>query len=325
MQTVMECGQWTLRRRVLPQHTDHAGVMWHGAYLAWLEEARVEALAGVGLAYGGLSRRGLELPVVAMTIQYLQPLRHGDLVDVVSQVLPRKGLKLTWHSRFLSAEAGLAAEARPDNSAPTPVPPLDLTAAAFFDVDNTLVQGSSLVHFGRGLAARKYFRYAEVWKFVYAQAKFQLTGRENSDDVAAGRRKALSFIEGRSTAELVGLGEEIYDEMVAMHVAMLQQWSALDAPAQGGQPAGRFAAQDDVAGRRFFHFDPVAIGAALGVPGMARYGLVLLGPPGSLPEPSQTLPRPRNNHLGYAITWYGLALSLIGVFVAFAWRNRKKT
>ena len=44
-------------------------------------------------------------------------------------------------------------------------PPLDLTAAAFFDVDNTLVQGSSLVHFGRGLAARKYFRYSEVWKF----------------------------------------------------------------------------------------------------------------------------------------------------------------
>jgi len=91
-----------------------------------------------------------------------------------------------------------------------------------------------------------------------------------------------------------------------------------------GEPAGRFAAQDDVAGRRFFHFDPVAIGAALGVPGTPPYALVMLGPPGSLPEPSQTLPKPRNNHLGYAITWYGLALSLIGVFVAFAWRNRKQ-
>lgn len=114
MQTVTECGQWTLRRRVLPQHADHAGVMWHGAYLAWLEEGRVEALAAVGLAYGDLSGRGLELPVVAMTIQYLQPLRHGDLVDVVSEVLPRRGLKLTWQSRFLTASVGLAAEARVD-------------------------------------------------------------------------------------------------------------------------------------------------------------------------------------------------------------------
>jgi surfeit locus 1 family protein len=68
----------------------------------------------------------------------------------------------------------------------------------------------------------------------------------------------------------------------------------------------------------------VAIGAALGLPGTAPYALVLLGPAGRLPEPAQTLPRPRNNHLGYAITWYGLALSLIGVFAAFAWRNRKK-
>jgi HAD superfamily hydrolase (TIGR01490 family) len=97
-----------------------------------------------------------------------------------------------------------------------PPPPLaDLTAAAFFDVDNTMVQGSSLVHFARGLAARKYFTYQDLLRFALAQAKFQLTGRENSDDVAAGRRKALAFIEGRSTAELIAAGEEIYDEIIA--------------------------------------------------------------------------------------------------------------
>lgn len=94
-------------------------------------------------------------------------------------------------------------------------PPIDLTAAAFFDVDNTLVQGSSAVHFGRGLAARHYFTYRDVLGFLYVQAKFQLLGKENSNDVAAGRRKALAFIEGRSVAELVALGEEIYDEIIA--------------------------------------------------------------------------------------------------------------
>jgi acyl-CoA thioester hydrolase len=115
MQTVMECGEWWLRRRVLPQHTDHAGVMWHGAYLAWLEEARLEALAAVDLSYSELSARGLELPVVELTIRYLQPLRHGDAVDVLSRVLPRQGLKLCWSSQFIKGEGGaarLAAEAR---------------------------------------------------------------------------------------------------------------------------------------------------------------------------------------------------------------------
>nr|WP_284231361.1 MULTISPECIES: HAD-IB family hydrolase [unclassified Mycolicibacterium] len=102
-----------------------------------------------------------------------------------------------------------------DDASKTDPPPPDLTAAAFFDVDNTLVQGSSLVHFARGLAARNYFTYGDLVRFGYAQAKFQLTGKENSDDVAAGRTKALAFIEGRRTSELFEVGEEIYDEIIA--------------------------------------------------------------------------------------------------------------
>jgi HAD superfamily hydrolase (TIGR01490 family) len=131
--------------------------------------------------------------------------------------------------RVLAGEAS-AERALEDLAAP----PRDLTAAAFFDVDNTLVQGSSLVHFGRGLAARKYFQYSEVWKFLYAQAKFQLTGKENSDDVAAGRRKALAFIEGRTTEEFTALGEEIYDEIIAEKI-----WPGTRALAQAHLDAGQ--------------------------------------------------------------------------------------
>ena len=103
---------WILRRRVLPQHTDHAGVMWHGAYLAWLEEARVEALAAAGLDYSVLSARGLELPVVRLAVDYRQPLWHGDLVELRSVVDPRQGLKLPWHSWFVRHDGTVAAEAR---------------------------------------------------------------------------------------------------------------------------------------------------------------------------------------------------------------------
>ena len=103
---------WLLQRRVLPQHTDHAGVMWHGAYVAWLEEARVEALQTAGLAYADLAAAGLELPVVSLTITYRQALLHGDQVELRSWVLPRQGVKLPWISRFLRAGGELAAEAR---------------------------------------------------------------------------------------------------------------------------------------------------------------------------------------------------------------------
>jgi acyl-CoA thioester hydrolase len=103
---------WVLRRRVLPQHTDHAGVMWHGAYLALLEEARVEALAAVGLEYGALSARGLELPVVSLSIDYRQALIHGEALELRSLVLPRQGLRWPWMSTFLNAAGEVAAEAR---------------------------------------------------------------------------------------------------------------------------------------------------------------------------------------------------------------------
>ncbi|MFH5211063.1 HAD family hydrolase [Antrihabitans sp. NCIMB 15449] len=108
------------------------------------------------------------------------------------------------------AEANAALE--PDTE--QPAIPRDLTAAAFFDVDNTMVQGASIVHFARGLAARKYLNTSDLVDFAWKQMKFRVTGKENSNDVASGREKALSFIAGRSTAELARLGEEIYDEII---------------------------------------------------------------------------------------------------------------
>jgi len=86
--------------------------MWHGAYVAWLEEGRVEALASVGLDYAELSSRGLEMPVVSLGIDYLQPLRHGDQVTLLSEVLPLKGVKLPWSCRFMNTDDRLMAVAR---------------------------------------------------------------------------------------------------------------------------------------------------------------------------------------------------------------------
>ncbi|WP_208984949.1 SURF1 family protein [Stappia sp. TSB10GB4] len=41
-------------------------------------------------------------------------------------------------------------------------------------------------------------------------------------------------------------------------------------------------------------------------------------PEGGLPQAGETIVSFRNNHLQYAVTWYGLGLVLIGVFIAFA-------
>ncbi len=82
---------------------------------------------------------------------------------------------------------------------------------------------------------------------------------------------------------------------------------------------GLFSATDDPKARLFYTLDPAAIGAALGLPEVAPFTLVALGtpPPRGWPEPARHLPRPLNNHLQYALTWYGLAAVLVVVFVAY--------
>lgn len=88
--------------------------------------------------------------------------------------------------------------------------------------------------------------------------------------------------------------------------------------------AGMFAAADDPAARRFYTFDPQAIGGALGLARAEPFALVALGSGGALPDPDRRTPRPSNNHLGYAITWYGLAAALAGVFAVWARRRLKE-
>jgi HAD superfamily hydrolase (TIGR01490 family) len=112
-----------------------------------------------------------------------------------------------------SAEVAYAAEqaAATDQATVTP----DLTAAAFFDVDNTMMVGASIFHFARGLAARKFFSSSDLAKFALQQVWFRVGGRESQDGIRASREQALSFVAGHTVEELVTLGEEIYDELMA--------------------------------------------------------------------------------------------------------------
>jgi surfeit locus 1 family protein len=87
-----------------------------------------------------------------------------------------------------------------------------------------------------------------------------------------------------------------------------------------GDTQGLFSAKDNPATRQFYTLDPAAIGAALHLPRVASFVLVAMGPapPERYPDPARHLPQPPNNHLSYAITWYGLAVALVVIFVLWA-------
>ena len=114
-----------------------------------------------------------------------------------------------------SAEAAYQAVHAEDAHDSALAPGTDLTAAAFFDVDNTMMQGASIYHFARGLAARKFFTTGDIARFAWRQVKFRVLGSEDMDDASDAKTAALSFVAGRRVDEVVALGEEIYDDLMA--------------------------------------------------------------------------------------------------------------
>lgn len=84
-----------------------------------------------------------------------------------------------------------------------------------------------------------------------------------------------------------------------------------------------FTPDDDPAKNLWFARDPQAIARAHGLEGAAPFYVEADASPnpGGWPKGGQTRLELPNNHLQYAVTWYGIALTLVGVFIAFARRR----
>ncbi|MEM1048810.1 MAG: SURF1 family protein [Pseudomonadota bacterium] len=84
----------------------------------------------------------------------------------------------------------------------------------------------------------------------------------------------------------------------------------------------RFTPENDIAKNVWYARDPAAIGQHFGIAAdrLAPYSVDLVAamtPPGGLPQAGETRQSFSNNHLQYAVTWFGLAATLVGVYGFF--------
>ena len=93
--TTEENGWFNYPVHVYPHHTDYSGVVWHGTYLTWMEEARVECLRSVDISFEELISAGVDLPVAEMSLRYHRSARMGDDVLVMTKLVPDK-VRLNW-------------------------------------------------------------------------------------------------------------------------------------------------------------------------------------------------------------------------------------
>lgn len=110
----------------------------------------------------------------------------------------------------------------------------DARAAAFFDVDNTLVHGASIYWFARGLVARRFFSHRDLLSFAWKQTRFRLRGKEHAGHIANIKESALTFVAGRRVEDFVALGEEIFDDTIEDKI-----WSGTQALAEAHLAAGQ--------------------------------------------------------------------------------------
>jgi HAD superfamily hydrolase (TIGR01490 family) len=88
-------------------------------------------------------------------------------------------------------------------------------AAAFFDVDNTVLRGSSSFLFGKSAFERKFFSRKDFWRFAWAQFRFIWKG-ENNNKLASLKDRALSLVEGHRVRDLEELVDEVYDKHIKL-------------------------------------------------------------------------------------------------------------
>lgn len=89
------------------------------------------------------------------------------------------------------------------------------------------------------------------------------------------------------------------------------------------EPRNPFTPADDPAKGQFFTRDPGVIAAHLGLDDAAPFMVDADATPipGGFPRGGATELDIPNNHFSYAMTWFGLALGLFGVFFSFAWKR----
>lgn len=68
--------------RVRYGETDQMGVVYHGNYALYFEEARTDALRKINITYKSLEEEGVMMPVVSLNTDFKRPAKYDDLLTI---------------------------------------------------------------------------------------------------------------------------------------------------------------------------------------------------------------------------------------------------
>src|SRR5687768_4989755 len=99
-------------------------------------------------------------------------------------------------------------------SAEEPRPPSDRPILAFFDVDNTLMRGTSLFQLGREAWTRRLIGVRDIALFAWHQRRFISIG-ENNDHLETARERALGLVGGHTRQQIQEIADHIWEHRIS--------------------------------------------------------------------------------------------------------------
>ena len=90
--------------RVYYSDTDAYGVVWHGAYLRWLEKGRVDLCNDLGIDLVTMKNMDVLLPVTNMNVKYKASAKLDDTVIIETWIEKFNSLSVTFKQVIRSKE-----------------------------------------------------------------------------------------------------------------------------------------------------------------------------------------------------------------------------
>ncbi|MBR3629333.1 MAG: acyl-CoA thioesterase [Oscillospiraceae bacterium] len=73
--------------------TDQMKIVHHSNYIRWFEEARIHYLDAVGMSFAEQEASGIVCPVLTVDAKYIQMVRFGDTVQIITRLNLYNGLR----------------------------------------------------------------------------------------------------------------------------------------------------------------------------------------------------------------------------------------
>jgi acyl-CoA thioester hydrolase len=98
--------------RVRFDEVDALGIVWHGHYLKYLEDARDAFGRKYNLTYMGVYNHGFSVPLVNIQIDYKLPLKYEDVAKVVIKYIDSDAAKVVFHYTIFNESGEVVLKAK---------------------------------------------------------------------------------------------------------------------------------------------------------------------------------------------------------------------